>query len=839
VEVFIRDNNVENVYFTAAVNEGLIKYLEADCRYMILLNQDMYLEPNAVEAMVRSMEAHPKAGIGSPLEHVVEQPDGDVLAGGLEAFPSGVHRSGPRSRFAFDEPILWANGSCMILRRQMIRQIGLLDESFKLICSDSDYCFTARSRGWEVWRIGAAYGVHEHGVSGAGSDPAIELMKIDDMLRFARKWLTGGLYRQLAYDAAKLTPQAVEETVTRYEHVRDHLLHEIHTATPRPAVPHIPVNDPNPVTSQMVDTLRTAARHHRLGDLDQAEQLYREVLRERPHQALALHSLGLIAYQRGRLEQAEVFVTEAICCDPESPHQYNTMGVIFESLSQPDKAINAYHEAVRLKPDYAEAHRNLATALGAQGQMDQAVASFQAALQAEPDRAETHLDLADTLKRQGRSAEAVLYYKKAIELQPDLAEAHNNLATTLKQLYAFDEAIRHQERAIELRPNAADFYGNLAGILQDQGRLDEAIRHCRKAVDLSPDRPQVHTNLASVLRDAGCLEEAIDYNAKALSLAPDLAEAHWNQAVCLLLAGRFTEGWREFSWRRQINYRASYPHVHPQPLWDGRDLHGKRLFVYCEQGLGDAIQFVRYLPMVSQRGGTVVFGAWGPLCRLFAGLEGMGERIVLSWQQIPAVDFDLHVSLLDLPGLMGTTLETIPNPVPYLFADTNKVQSWRQQLGGTGLKVGIAWAGNPTHSNDHKRSCPLRHLEALAHIKGIHLCSLQRDIRDLRDREALQRLGMADLSDRLQDLTDTAAVIENLDLVVSVDTAVLHLAGAMGKPVWGLIPYSPDWRWMLHREDSPWYPTLRLFRQSRPGDWEGVLGRVATALEQRMVEAKT
>jgi len=657
VEVFIRDNNLDNVYFTAAANEGLAKYLDADCRYMILLNQDMYLEPIAVEAMVRFMDSHPKAGIGSPLEHLVAQPEDHVLAGGLDAFPFGVHRTGPRSQFAFDEPILWANGSCMILRRDMIRQIGVLDGNYKFICSDSDYCFTARSRGWEVWRIEAAYGVHEHGASAPGTDPAVEVMKINDMLYFARKWLTGGLYRQLGHETTQFTPQAVEKILADYERIRDQLLDQIkapltrpdHAIPPRPAEPRIPVNDPIPVTSQMGTILCSASRHHRLGELDQAEQLYREVLRHRPSQALALHSLGLIAYQRGHLDQAEGFMTEAIRSEPNSPHQYNTMGVILESLGQQDKAVASYHEAIRLKDDYAEAHRNLASALRAQGEMDQAVASYQAALQAEPDRSETYLDLADTLKRQGRLAEAVLHYKKAIALQPDLAEAHNNLATTLKQLYVFDEAVRHQERAIELRPDASDFYGNLAGILQDQGHLDEAIRHCHKALDLSPDRPQVHTNLASALRDAGCLEETITYNAKALNLAPDLTEAHWNQAVCLLLAGRFTEGWKEFSWRRQVNYRASYPHVHPQPPWDGTDLQGKRLFVYCEQGLGDAIQFVRYLPMVRQRGGTMVFGVWGPLYRLFAGLEGMGELIELSWQQAPAIDFDLHVSLLDLP----------------------------------------------------------------------------------------------------------------------------------------------------------------------------------------------
>ena len=422
VNIFVRDNNADNVYFTAAANEGLYRYLDADCRYMIVLNQDMYLDPNAVEVMVQSMDAHPKAGIGSPLEHLADQPDGHVLAGGLEAFPFGAHRCGPRSVFTRDEQILWANGACMILRKEMIRRIGLLDENFKFICSDSDYSFTARSRGWEVWRIGAAYGVHEHGASASGGDLAIEVMKINDMLHFARKWLTGGLYRQLAHEASKLTVQAVEEIVTRNEHIRDQLLDQIKAAAGRQggeasaksATECSPVNDPDPTAGQMAVALRTASRHHREGDLDQAEKLFRDVLRQRPDQVLALHSLGVIAYQRGQLDQAERFVTQAICYDPSSPYQYNTMGVIFEAMGHLDKAVNAYHEALRLKGDYAEAHRNLATALRAQGRFDQAIASLQEALRLEPDHEETRLDLADTLRQQGRLTEAAVQEKKAV-----------------------------------------------------------------------------------------------------------------------------------------------------------------------------------------------------------------------------------------------------------------------------------------------------------------------------------------------------------------------------------------------------------------------------------------
>jgi tetratricopeptide (TPR) repeat protein len=837
LDVFVRDNNQNNVYFTAAVNEGIRKYLDnKDWSYLIVLNQDMYLEPGAVDAMVQCMEAHPMAGIAAPLEHLRDQPEGHVLGGGLDAFPLGVHRTGPRTQFSDDGQIAWANGSCMMLRKEMIRQIGLLDENFRLICSDSDYCFTARSRGWQVWRVGAACGLHEHGASGAGQDLTLEVMKIDDILHFGRKWLTGGLYRQLAHDATGLTPQAIAQTMAQYEETRNRLVEALRTqggrtdAGPMQPASHEPVR----VDAETVASLRAAARLHQAGELDQAERLYRKVLSRQPGLALALHSLGLIAFQQGRLNEAEELVAQAVRSDSTSSHQHNTLGVIFDTQGRLDEAVQSFQEAVRLKADYAEAHRNLAATLQAQGRTDLSLASLRTAAQLEPERSQTHLDLADALKRQGLLQEAVTHYTQALALQPDLAEAHNNLATTFKQLGSLEEAARCQIKAISLRPEDPNFHGNMAAIFQDQNRFEEAIGHCRKSLDLAPERAEAHVNLASVLRDAGRLDEAIAANAEALRRSPDSAAAHWNQAVCLLLAGRFRGGWKEFSWRRQVNYAACYPHVHPWPVWNGEDFHGKRLFVHCEQGLGDAIQFVRYLPAVKRRGGTVVFGAWKPLCRLFAGLDGVDELVELSGQQPPAVQADLQVSLLDLPGIFGIQQEDLPGRMPYLAAGPRRVQQSPLGLDGRDFKVGLVWAGSPRHSRDSQRSCPLALFGALARIAGLKIYSLQKECPDPGDRQRLQQWGIVDLADQLQDLGDTASVIERLDLIVSVDTVVLHLAAAMARPVWGLIAYSPDWRWMLQREDSPWYPTLRLFRQPQPADWQTVLDRVALELQQQL-----
>jgi tetratricopeptide (TPR) repeat protein/GT2 family glycosyltransferase len=836
LDVFVRDNNTNNIYFTAAVNEGIRRYLDKDWSYLIILNQDMYLQPGAVDAMVQCMEAHPLAGIAAPLEHLRGQPEGHVLVGGLDAFPLGVHQTGPQSQFCTDGQIAWANGSCMMFRKEMIRQIGLLDENFRLICSDSDYCFTARSRGWQVWRAGAACGLHEHGASGANKDVALEVMKIEDILHFARKWLTGGLYQQLARDTTPLTAQAVAQTVAQYEDMRCRLVEGLRAQGSRTdAGQASPVSrEPDRVTAESVASLRAAARHYQAGDLDQAERLYRRVLSQQPDQALALHSLGLIAFQQGRLKEAEELVTQAVRCDSASPHQHHTLGVIFDTQGRLDEAVRSFQEAIRLKADYAEAHRNLAATLQTQGQADLALDSLRTAAQLEPDRSQTHLDLADALKRQGLLQEAVTHYTQALALQPDLAEAHNNLATTFRQLGSLEEATRCQIKAVSLRPEDPSFHGNMAAIFQDQNRFEEALAHCRKALDLAPEQAEMHVNLGSVLRDAGHLDEAIAANAEALRRSPDSAAAHWNQAVCLLLAGRLNEGWKEFPWRRQVNYAACYPHVHPWPVWNGEELHGKRLFVHCEQGLGDALQFVRYLPAVKRCGGTVVFGAWKPLCRLFADLDGVDELVELSWQQPPAVQADLQVSLLDLPGIFGTRLEDLPGRMPYLAAGLHKAQQGPLALEGPDFKVGLVWAGSPRHSRDSQRSCPLALFIALAQIEGLKIYSLQKELPDPGDRQRLQQWGIVDLADPLQDFGDTASAIERLDLVVSVDTAVLHLAAAMARPVWGLIPYSPDWRWMLQREDSPWYPTLRLFRQPQPGDWQTVLDRVALELQRQL-----
>lgn len=581
-----------------------------------------------------------------------------------------------------------------------------------------------------------------------------------------------------------------------------------------------------------MNTLRTAIRFHQEGDIEQAEQCYREVLEREPNQALALHSLGLIAYDQGEYEDAEEFVHQAISADPDSAIQYNTIGVIYDALQQADKAIHAYQEAIRRNADYADAYKNLAQAHKLQGRTEAALQNYQEAVRTAPQAVHILVEYGDTLRQVGRLAEATVQYHQALALQPNQPEIHNSLGLCLKEQQCFLEAAQALQQALEQDPDNIAFLSNLASIQQEQGDLNAALVTCQKLMRLYPNAPESVYNFACVLRDLGRLDEAIHNNQRAIELNPDMAAAHWNLAVCFLLAGRFAEGWEKFGWRRRVGYLKSYPHNHMQPAWDGRRFDGQRLFVHCEQGLGDAIQFARFLPLVKERGGTVILGVWPALHALFDSLPGVDELIEIDWNTYPAVEADLVTSLLDLPARLLITPDRLGMDQPYLSADPKRVAHWQQQFTGSQRKIGLVWAGSPHHINDRRRSCGVDLAEKLTGIPGIQLYGLQRQCTDLQTRDTLERLNIPNLGDSLRDMADTAAAIANLDLVISVDTGVLHLAAALGKPTWGLIPYAPDWRWMRDREDSPWYPQLRLFRQQEPGNWSEVFARVATALQE-------
>ncbi|MHC4432259.1 MAG: tetratricopeptide repeat protein [Planctomycetota bacterium] len=584
-------------------------------------------------------------------------------------------------------------------------------------------------------------------------------------------------------------------------------------------------------SSGIAGIVQQAIEHHRAGDLEEAEALYLQVLGEEPDNAAILHLLGALAHQKGRHDVALDFLGRAIASDESVAEFHNTLGVVLQGVCRQKESLAEYRQAILLRPDYAEAHNNMGRALQNLGKCSQAIEHYRQAARLAPDCAEIHYNLGSALQSEGRHGEAADNYRRALKLRPTYAQAFNNLGISLKELGRFQQAIQACNEAIRLEPGCLRYHCNLASILQHQGRLAEALVHCERAASLEPDSAEVYHNMASVLRDLGRCDEAVEQNRRAIRLRPEHAETHWNQAVVHLLNGAFSEGWKQFEWRRKTDWHTSaYPHEHRQPRWSGESLAGKRLLVHCEQGLGDCIQFVRYLPMIKALGATVVFEAWPSLCGLLREFDEIDELVELSFETKTQAKFDLCTSVMDLPGIFGTTEQTIPACVPYIHADPARAEYWGGQLAGPDLKVGVVWAGSARHANDHNRSCRLEHFAPVGRIEGIKLYGLQKGEPARQVDESAAMIGVENLADRFEDFTDAAAAIENLDMIISVDTAVLHLAGAMGKCVWALLPYAPDWRWMLVRSDSPWYPTMKLFRQERWGDWSSVLKRVAYEL---------
>jgi len=487
-------------------------------------------------------------------------------------------------------------------------------------------------------------------------------------------------------------------------------------------------------------------------------------------------------------------------------------------------------EILRNDPDQPVALHLLGAIAYKQGRYAEAIESIREALARNRRVPQFHNTLGAVFRAMGRFEEAIVAYEQAVSLDAEYTQAYHNMGNILLLQGRYAAAIEKYERVISLEPQFVEAYNSIAIALQYQGEYAAAIEKCNQALSLKPDCPEAHNTMASILTKMDHSIEAIETYRRALRLKPDYAEAHCNLGITLLLTGRFEEGWNEYAWRLRTE-KATYPHRHYVPCWDGSPFMGKRLLVHYEQGFGDNIQFIRYLPMVKRRGGTVICEMLPPLIGLLRGFVGIDELSPASTKRDPAMEFDLYVPLLELPRIFGTTLESIPAGVPYLYTDPAKAQYWRQRLASRAFKVGIVWAGKPAHPEDRTRSCHLRDFLPLSKIPGVALFGLQKGGAADQAEDLASEMAMTNLGGELDDFTDTAAVIENLDLIISVDTAVLHLAGAMGRPAWAILPSTPDWRWMLDRPDSPWYPTMRLFRQKSYGDWEDVFQRVSQELE--------
>jgi tetratricopeptide (TPR) repeat protein len=577
------------------------------------------------------------------------------------------------------------------------------------------------------------------------------------------------------------------------------------------------------------EILQNAMAHYQARRLGEAEESCRQLLVANPDHAEALHLLAVVASETGRADLALELMTRSIKLRPDSGHAQNNLAHILRQSGRLEEALVAHRRAVELSPHEADFHFNLGCTLADMGQVQQSITALIRATELNPDHARANNLLGIALRKAGRLDEAIAAFGRAVWIDPNSAEAYNNLGNVLTDRGQYDRAIAAYRQAITLRPDYREALRNIASSLRAAGRFDEALAALRKVVEEEPGDADTHNRLGVVLGEAGKIDQAIAAGRKAVAMPGATRLMQWHLAVNLLKAGKLREGFAAY----EARWGASEDHNRPRQFgvrqWAGEDLAGRRVLLYAEQGIGDTIQFARYVPMVAQRGGRIILECQAPLVRLLRPLNGV-EQIILPNQPPPPID--THCPLMTLPLVFGTTLETIPSQVPYLHADAALVRHWRQRVGKLDgkLKIGLNWAGNPDQKGDRHRSTTLSTLGPLAAVGDAVFVSLHKGTAGGQATKPPRGLKLVDWTAELNDFADTSALIENLDLVITTDTSVPHLAGALGKPVWTLLPFAADWRWMLRREDSPWYPTMRLFRQKKPWDWAEVVRRVAQAL---------
>lgn len=554
----------------------------------------------------------------------------------------------------------------------------------------------------------------------------------------------------------------------------------------------------------VLQKLNCALQQHRAGRLSEAEAVYREVLEADPDNADALHFLGIIAYQQGRHDRAEELISRALLQNSSNASAYSNLGNALKAQGKLEQAVTRYRQALALEPNYVDALVNLGAAYRAQGELDQAVASYQQALALQPDVPVAHSNLGHALAQQGKLDDANACLRKAIGLKPDFAEAH----------------------------------AYLGAILRNQGRHDEAMDSLNKALALRPDFPEAYNNLASTLIALGRPQVAEEQFRRALRLRPDSAELKFGYSQVQLLLGDYESGLELYESRLEKDAlpQSTYGALQARlaqfaglPRWRGEDGLDRAIVVWSDQGLGDTLMMMRYLPALKGRGiGKLIVYCEETLVRVVQSIPEVDE--VISRNRPPPIEKgDLHCPLTSLPLLFKTRVDTIPNRVPYLSVPDQLRQQWADKLAAVASpRVGLLWAGRKGHPQDALRSIRLEKLSSLVGIADINFVSVQKGEEARQIAETGLRLF--DRMDECSDLMETAALIDQLDLIIGIDTSVIHLTGALGKPLWLLNRFETEWRWMLEREDSPWYPTMRIFRQPRPGNWDEVIARVASAL---------
>jgi tetratricopeptide (TPR) repeat protein len=567
----------------------------------------------------------------------------------------------------------------------------------------------------------------------------------------------------------------------------------------------------------------------RLGRFDRAVASLQTALKARPDDFKILDSLGSALSQAGRQEEAIDVLKRALAIRSDFAPTHLTLGNALVRSNRFPEAIAAYRAALALRPSYPEAMNGLAQLLCENGSTDEAIDLARQTISLQERSAPAWYTLGRALHKHNRHEESAQALRRALEIDPKLLQAQNELGNVLVDLKSYAEAIQTLQHSLKIEDSGKVRY-NLGTAYWESGETDQAISEYKKAESLGFAEPMLYNNLGAIYHQRGETEKAIKCFQRALGIDADFNLAKFNLGMVQLLKGDFKEGFANYEsrWKaKSIQMPARYAH---RGIWDGSDLQGKRILLDCEQGFGDSIQFVRYVPMIAGRGGKPILAATPELFRLLKTVPCL-EGIVCPPEAIPP--FDVQCPLMSLGHLMGTTIDNVPANVPYLFADAALAERWRTRLPRDGrTKVGLCWSGNPKHKEDSTRSLSLSALSPLGDVASAWFCSLHKGPASREATTSSGKFQLADWTPELSDFADTAALIAGLDLVITCDTAIAHLAGALGKPVWLLIPKVPDWRWMLDRDDSPWYPTMRIFREERRGEWGSAIDRVCQSLRK-------
>lgn len=574
-------------------------------------------------------------------------------------------------------------------------------------------------------------------------------------------------------------------------------------------------------------------RHQQAGEWASAEASYRQMLEADPRCGPAFHLLGLLAQRAGQHREAIALMDRALALDPDDADVLNNLAGSYLLSGETPAALEHYQRLATLRPESARAHYCLGVAQELLNRFDAAHQSYGRASALEPDSAEYLCGLARNLYKSGDAQSALEHYQRARAVDPNRYDLYNGLGLALTDLGQYAAAREALLQGLALEPDSAKMFASLGYLGDCEGDLKAAADAYRRAIELDATLVSPRCQLGLVLFGLGEFAEAVECFERVQALDPNSADATFYLATLHLLQGQFAAGWSEYESRWQTAAGRRARRTFSQPQWEGQPLRGQRILLWAEQGLGDTLNFVRYVPQVAARGGQVILEVQPRLARLLAATGGAAQ-VLSSGDALP--DFAWQCPLMSLPLAFGTDLRTIPAQIPYIHPDAARVEKWRQRLAGNTLRVGVVFAGSAGQGLDRWRSIPLALFARLAEVPGATFYSLQVGAPAEQVRQLPPPQRLIDLQDEQQDFCDTAAIVANLDLVVSVDTSVAHLAGAMGKPVWILLHNAPDWRWLLEREDSPWYPSARLFRQSRHGNWQDVLERVEDELRRRVAE---